>query len=71
MIAQTEERVRAEASRKGMELVQIPRDSEADGAPSLYELIVPEQRVRIYPQGVGVMGAPLKEIEYWLSWPWK
>jgi hypothetical protein len=29
------------------------------------------ESLRIYPQGIGNHGAPLCEIENWLSWPWE
>lgn len=71
MKEQNIDRVRVDAERKGMELIEIDRQGISSGHAALYELIVPEQGVRVYPQGMGVEGATLNDVEEWLSCPWE
>lgn len=64
------DRIRTEAGRKGMVLMPVASGGQADKQQPLYKLTALDQTARIFPQGQGVEGAPLHEIEEWLSWPW-
>jgi hypothetical protein len=65
------ERVRSHAGRKGLNLVQIDRGPADDGGLPLYQLTVAGGDGRVFPQGAGVEGVPLHEVEDWLSYPWE
>jgi hypothetical protein len=64
------DRVRNDASRKGMSLIEVRGQLAAASGPPLYKLVVPEIDARIYPQGQGTEGAPLGEVAEWLAYPW-
>lgn len=71
MSVSIEQQVREKASRKGMELVRLSSDGDLGPADQLYQLTATAQRMRVYPQGIGIEGVPLREIESWLDWPWE
>jgi hypothetical protein len=71
MSVSTEQQIREHALRKGMDLIRLTASDTAGLGDDLYQLTVMGESLRIYPQGIGNHGAPLCEIESWLSWPWE
>jgi hypothetical protein len=71
MSVSTEQQIREHALRKGMDLIRLTASDTAGLGDDLYQLTVMGESLRIYPQGIGNHGAPLCEIENWLSWPWE
>ena len=65
------DRVRTEAGRKGMVLMRVVSGAAASNGQALYKLTSLDHDAHIFPQGHGVEGAPLNEVEEWLSWPWE
>lgn len=65
------DKVRLHAGRRGLHLREVDGRRANGTELPLYQLTVQGQDCRIFPQGAGVEGAPLHEVEDWLSCPWE
>jgi len=63
--------VRGLALTKGLDLVRIGGLDESLDHDTLYQVVVPGPNTKIFPPGRGIEGAPLSEVEDWLSHPWE
>jgi hypothetical protein len=71
MIESIEAEVRHQAECKGLALVPVLGNPAQQGGAAAYQLVVPDVGARIYPPGTGAEGAPLHDIQDWLSFPWE